>query len=177
MKIINDIVREMRDISERCDLDNGYDINDAAEDVRAIAGKLEKVVAENATTTPTCEKSSQVGNTAKMREALEAVVKVGYPYNFHHEAPHISGYCYEITTAINKCFAALAEPPRNCDVGTAEEQAERYRKFCSAHKYLGSDFSYMCKGFGKGRCPFFNSNTKSKCEFAWAQMPYESEVK
>lgn len=80
-------------------------------------------------------------------------------------------------SAFEKVLEALKEPLRNCDVGTAEEQTERYRKFCSAHKYLGSDFSYMCKGFGKGRCPFFNSNTKSKCEFAWAQMPYESEVK
>lgn len=65
---------------------------------------------------PTCDKSSQVGNAAEMYEALKAVVKVGYPHNFQHEAPHISGYCYEITTAIDKCFAALAASPRNCDV-------------------------------------------------------------
>lgn len=167
MKIINDIVREMRDISERCDLDNGYDINDAAEDVRAIAGKLEKVVAENATTTPTCEKSSQVGNTAKMREALEAVVKVGYPYNFHHEAPHISGYCYEITTAINKCFAALAEPPRNCDVGTAEEQAERFKAYCPS----GDCKRRVCNSYGYEKLFHY------KCFPIWGQLPYKSEVK
>jgi hypothetical protein len=62
-----------------------------------------------------CKEHSQVGNAAAMYEALKAVVKVGYPHNFQHEAPHIRGYCYEITTAINKCFAALATPPRNCD--------------------------------------------------------------
>ncbi len=71
--------------------------------------------------------------------------------------------------------AEIGRPRRNCDVGTAEEQTARYRKFCSSHKYLGSDFSHMCRGFGKGRCPFFNSRTKSQCEFAWAQMPYEAE--
>jgi hypothetical protein len=65
---------------------------------------------------PNCDKSSQVGNAAAMYEALKAVVKVGYPHNFQHEAPHIRGYCYEITTAIDKCFAALATPPRNCDI-------------------------------------------------------------
>lgn len=69
--------------------------------------------------------------------------------------------------------AALSAPPRQCDMGTAEEQTARYRKFCSDHKFLGSDSSYVCKGFGKGRCPFFNSHTKSQCKFAWAQMPYE----
>ncbi|MBO6031965.1 MAG: hypothetical protein J6Q22_11030 [Prevotella sp.] len=84
-------------------------------------------------------------------------------------------------TCVNGCETlrianeALAMPPRNCDVGTAEEQTTRYRKFCSDHKYLGSDFSYMCKGFGKGRCPFINSHTKSQCEFAWAQMPYTAD--
>lgn len=70
-----------------------------------------------------------------MREALEAVVKVGYPHNFQNEAQHIREYCYEITTAIKKCFAALAAPPRNCDVGTAEDQAERFYAFCGDHRF------------------------------------------
>ena len=54
-------------------------------------------------------------NAAAMREAVEAVVKVGYPHNFQKEAPHIRGYCCEISTAIKKCFDALSSPPRNCD--------------------------------------------------------------
>lgn len=83
---------------------------------------------------------------------------------------YTSSYLWDI---IGECTAALAELPRNCDIGTPVEQTTRFRKFCSAHKYLGSDSSQMCKGFGKGRCPFFNNHVKSKCEFAWAQMPYE----
>lgn len=59
------------------------------------------------------------GNAAAMREAVKAVVDVGYPHNFQHEAPHISGYCYDITKAIKKCFDALSAQPRNCDVETA----------------------------------------------------------
>lgn len=55
--------------------------------------------------------SNTVGNPAALREAVEAVVKVGYPHNFQREAPHIRGYCYEITKAIEKCFAALSAPP------------------------------------------------------------------
>ena len=55
------------------------------------------------------------GDCAKLREAVKAVVDVGYPHNFQREAPHIRGYCYDITRAIDKCFAALSTPPRNCD--------------------------------------------------------------
>lgn len=73
------------------------------------------------------------GNSAALREALEAVVKVGYPHNFQREAPHIRGYCYEITTAIEKCFAALSAPARNCDrFKTKEEAALAYAKECNA---------------------------------------------
>lgn len=42
----------------------------------------------------------------------------------------------------------LAIPLRNCDVGTADEQAKRYEKFTAEHWHLG------------------------KTEFQWAQMPY-----
>ena len=65
-------------------------------------------------------------NAAAMREALESIVKVGYPHNFQHEAPHIRGYCYEITDAINKCFAALAKPSRNCDRFDDLKSAQRH---------------------------------------------------
>lgn len=67
------------------------------------------------------EKSAPVGNAAAMRAAREAIVKVGYPHNFQHEAPHIRGYCYDITKAITKCFEALAATPRNCDAFSKAE--------------------------------------------------------
>ena len=102
----------------------------------------------------TAEKYSAVGNAAAMLEALEAVVKVGYPHNFQKEAPHIRGYCCEITTAIKKCFDALSAPPRNCDVGTAGEQVERHIKLCKGYKCVPGTPCYVC--FAK-----------------WAQMPYE----
>jgi hypothetical protein len=65
------------------------------------------------------------GDCAKLREAAKAVVDVGYPHNFQHEAPHISGYCYDITRAIRKCFTALAAPPRNCDLPKVAEDPWR----------------------------------------------------
>ena len=84
---------------------------EAGAEAAQICGEIGEMIGREATR----EKSSQVGNAAKIREALEAVVKVGYPHNFQKEAYHIREYCYEITTAIKKCFAALSSPPRNCD--------------------------------------------------------------
>lgn len=63
-------------------------------------------------------------------------------------------------------------PLRQCDVGTAEEQAQRYDKFC--------------EGMDCVKCPvhalwhhYFEicKNQKVSCGLIWAQMPYESEVK
>ena len=56
----------------------------------------------------------------------------------------------------SKAKHALAAPPRNCDVGTAEEQAKRFDAFCGGKNCL--------------ECPRFPD---SRCEIAWAQMPYE----
>lgn len=59
--------------------------------------------------------------------------------------------------------AAIAEPPRNCDVGTAMEQGERFSAYCRAHKHPESECLH---------CPLFGQ-TGGYCELAWAQMPYK----
>lgn len=52
-------------------------------------------------------------------------------------------------------------PPRNCDVGTVEEQSERYHAFCDSNECT----SCPCK-----------FTVRTYCALIWAQMPYE-EVK
>ena len=52
---------------------------------------------------------------------------------------------------IAKARAALAEPVRNCEVGTAEEQEKRYAMFVKKHWTLG------------------------KTALQWAQMPYKKK--
>ena len=152
---IADIVAEMRkDISEGT---VGIWSDFGGEIARGYADRIE--AAYNFKREAVCENSSHVGNAAAMREALEAVVKVGYPHNFQKEAPHIRAYCYEITTAIKKCFAALSAPPRNCDVGTEEEQFKRFNKFC---------FPIKCR-----ECKLYTEEELYDCIFRWAQMPYE----
>jgi len=68
-------------------------------------------------------------------------------------------------SAILKARAALALPPRNCDVGTAEEQDARYNKLCEPLRSCG-------------QCPVYvKARGVDHCEFVWGQMPYkESEV-
>lgn len=90
-------------------------------------------------------------NAAAMREALEAAIPIMRACIFD----------YYNTTGVNKVVgemkAALSAPPRNCDVGTAEEQNNRFLKFCE---------SLDCERY----CPLFKAES---CELAWAQMPYE----
>lgn len=54
---------------------------------------------------------------------------------------------------------ALAAPPRQCDVGTAEEQSKRKIEFCYKQR-------------GCSNCSFSKSATLTQCALAWAQMPY-----
>ena len=103
-------------------------------------------------------------NAAAMREALEAAIPIMRACLFD----------YYNTTGVNKVVgemkAALSAPPRNCDVGTAEEQSDRFDKFCYSHN----------KCF---QCPvksIYNSHHRQKqlreiirCEIIWSQMPYE----
>lgn len=60
----------------------------------------------------------------------------------------------EVKEAQDIAKFALAAPPRNCDVGTAEEQIKRHRKWCKRDKCLPGIPCSVC--FAK-----------------WAQMPYE----
>ena len=43
-----------------------------------------------------------------MYDAIEGVVKVGYPHNFQIEPYHIRSYCYEITGAVRKCMNVMS---------------------------------------------------------------------
>ena len=58
--------------------------------------------------------------------------------------------------------AALSAPPRNCDVGTAEEQAERFAEYCDSEACKRN----RCKSRAKALCI-------ERCAIAWSQMPYE----
>lgn len=111
----------------------------------------------------------ELGNAQKMREALENCANMGEQidcllgisdatvYAFRHER------C--LAHNISECaLAALAAPPRNCDVGTADEHAKRFYSVCKKYK--------LSDGACEASCPMQMS---LNCALAWAQMPYEKE--
>lgn len=104
------------------------------------------------------------GDCAKLREALEKVIEIA---NKEWDASRETSAMWEIWEI---CKAALAAPARNCDVGTAEEQAQRFDAFCDAHKYVGDDGANWCSR----TCPCYNH---INCGVNWAQMPYEGGAK
>jgi hypothetical protein len=72
----------------------------------------------------------------------------------------------EVKAAQDIAKSALAEPLRNCDVGTAAEQNLRHGEWCRKHGIDG-DWDVNCASPDMG-CHL--------CFARWAQMPYE-EVK
>ena len=140
----------------------------AAERERAdsLAEEL-RVLRENRT----CKDSLEVGDAAKMREALKYLRDASREFcHLIRNSKYIGlmdKYKYaevaRIRDAIANAGLTLAAPARNCDVGTAEEQAKRYMNFC--HNYP------KCTG-----CPCVGRMKYNQCDFVWMQMPYE-EVK
>lgn len=130
----------------------------------------------------------EIGNGAKMREAVEQMevsnVKTHAIFSkFTKEALDavnkiydlVSKPCVVLEDVFQACQQARAilynppvtkTPPRNCDVGTAEEQAQRFYKFCMAN-------SSAIRGMCDSKCPCIDSGDKCHCLTKWAQMPYE----
>ena len=112
------------------------------------------VVAESETTTATCKESLQVGNAAKMREALVSIKAI------IDDEPNDTPWIDKIKSTID---AALSEPIRNCDVGTAEDQEVRFRNYCWNHSSRDKNMECQCTIDTEGR---------AGCKLEWAQMPY-----
>lgn len=95
----------------------------------------------------------------KLREALSDACYA----MFNFLKTQYGGY-EEMANALDKAKAALAEPVRNCEVGTPEEQTARFAEFCKSH--IHSDLP-RCAG-----CPLEDIPDGTGCAQAWAQMPY-----
>lgn len=137
-------------------------------------------------------------DTAKLREALEKIAAWGpdpfiEPVNgdssaiyenarsdengkfLGREIPAWWGVAWrnDLKEFVALAKAALAAPPRNCDVGTAKEQAVRKGEFCSRYAPFADS---NCDA-----CPLRNYNRPQpermvgySCDLAWAQMPYDA---
>ena len=68
-----------------------------------------------------------------------------------------------VQVMLDECRAALAEPVKNYEVGTVEEQVKRFDKFCDSNTH-----GVVC-GYD---CPMRKNRPLLSCKLIWAQMPY-----
>ncbi len=115
-----------------------------------------------------CEKfrrRAATGNAAAMRAALESAhraLKLVCEHAGEFVQPRLAEEIIHSGAAVER---ALSAPARNCDVGTAEEQAERHERFCAAH-YKADAVDAQCFG-----CPA-SDKKETDCEFVWGQLPF-----
>ena len=109
----------------------------------------------------------QFGNAAAMREALERVDKfLSVLGKWLKDNDEVGEYALAAGVIHTLVEHALSAPARNCDVGTAGEQSDRFTNLCDSRD---------CS-----QCPvmslwdFANGHTAS-CGVLWAQMPYAEE--
>ena len=101
-----------------------------------------------------------LGNAAKMREALSDACYAMFSF-----LKTQNGGYEEMAKALDKAKAALADTPRNCDVGTAEEQAKKwYWRYHQGHN---------CHTCPLGPRKWSETDKATLCFSEWAQMPYE----
>ena len=106
---------------------------------------------------------NQLGNVAKIREALKQIVDITMP-------------CEGVTSTelqVNDiAYDAISAPPRNCDVGTAEEQERRWHANCG----IGIPNCKHCNVYEQARKSGLvddKNMIRFDCRFIWAQMPYK----
>lgn len=148
---IADIVTELR---QSADSAFPYDV-DAMNIYNSIADRIEAAH----------ERERESCNAAAMREALENIAGYAETARCHTDDAHVLGYLEQIEKWAK---VALSAPPRNCDVGTVEEQKERFDAFCNAQprERYGCDCNLQKNR--QGLC-------EGLCEFAWAQTPYAAQ--
>ena len=155
---IADVVADIRAQNQGLPED-GYALSPLVCDLLSFADRIE--AAHNREREATREKSSAVGNASKMREALEKVLRV---LHCAIVADILKGD--DVNGAYNEVIAALSAPPRNCDVGTAEEQEKRFNSFCKTHL---SGTRSICSA----QCPCVGCRSMFHCLTKWEQMPYD----
>ena len=143
---VTDIVADIRAQNQGLPEDS-YALSPLVCDLLSFADRIE--AAARREREATSEKSSQVGNAAKMRDALENASDRLLLWNYTDKDT-----ARMALGVVNKLNAAISAPPRNCDIGTPDEHLVRHRKWCWEHDCKPTD---SCK----------------LCVARWEQMPYE----
>ena len=107
-----------------------------------------------------------LGNEAKMREALAMILGSVDHLQTRFDIPKLASE--EILELKQTAESALSAPPRNCDIGTPEEQSDRFYAFCGNHRFQSG-----IKGMCSSLCPCIRCRDMCNCLTKWSQMPYE----
>ena len=101
----------------------------------------------------------QIGCASAMRDVLDMI---------HDKVNSLDEECGVDPVEIRDLArAALAKPPRNCDVGTAEEQHQRFIDYCNACNCpMGCIHRKEFIGMLDTQCA-----SMLKCYIRWSQMP------
>ena len=110
----------------------------------------------------------KVFDVLKAREVMERVhnfLGILIRENLVKDAPFLKeGELENESDLADDVWEVLQVVPRNCDVGTTEEQYARIWEFCRRHK----------DGLRCVNCPV-NGVLPKNCALIWAQMPYDRE--
>lgn len=192
MKTVDEILRVMREFADGQEKNGYYDLRALSTDsFRAYADRIEAAVKaleadrdnwrrqaldEDARANATHKDSLAVGDMAAMREALNIVIDSIKAFSKIRALK----FPKEVKSALgNMAFhavTALEKPPRNCDVGSVEEQYARFKKWCEGEFYkrpMNPLTGEPCKS-----CPCYSvsANGVDGCNYLrWAQMQYEKE--
>ena len=157
-----DIVAEIRDEAARADTEQYYGLDDAAESMREYAERIEAIDSADAWRSLY---EPPVGNAAALREAMEFIKLASDDYERYGNTK-----AGALDVIYEKACAALSKPPRNCDVGTPDEQAERFGKLCG--KFYNEE--EPCNE----KCPLASLpiiHGFPRCQAYWEQAPYTAE--
>ena len=128
-----------------------------------VCGEIGEMVGREAACHQPVTDCQGLGNTTKMSEALERTQRV---LHCAIVAEKFKGD--DAQEALNVVTTALDAPPRNCDIGTPEEQSDRFYAFCGNHRFQSG-----IKGICSSLCPCIMCRDMCHCLTKWSQMPYE----
>lgn len=108
-------------------------------------------------------RATVAGNAAAMREALLFVKQYFDKIDPFNQNTYTFAQI-EVDHIQDAISAALAAPPRQCDVGTAGDQIKRFTHYCN---------SKVCN---RRDCACgYEELFRHKCAIRWAQMPCEAQ--
>ena len=124
--------------------------------------------ADNVNSGAASDSRDNSGDAAKLREAIDKCVNLITEFGNAEIVKTTLDVIIDIEAILK---AALAAPPRNCDVGTPDEQMERFNRFCVSHYNGPNGHGVIPSGCD---CP---CQGKDGCNaFVWEQMPYEADA-